>query len=434
APSSACRARPRCSSSTSPTPTIWPTLVITSPSSGAGSTACSTRSRSRPRPAWAGGSSSRAGTTWPRRFTCRPTRSRRWPTWPRHSCTTAARSSASTSTRGRRGRSTTGWASPRPRSSRLPATSPGTSGRRGSGSTWCAPARCARLRPAASPASPRSRTSGRRAPRSVGTSTAATRWRVRASPCCRTGSRPRRVRWSTSTAASTPWAREISPRNQRLLGEALAGAGEVAGHLGERGLYDGGLVVVEETAEVPLYAAQVGDRRPAQARPPLVGDDHPRHPPVGRAGGSLHEPGVLHAVDQAGEPTRREEHRAGQLVHGEVALRGALEPEEHLVPRHRDAVFGLQLVVEPAQERGVGGQEGPPRIHTRLVEAARHAFRVPGIPLLLQRLREQLLFSKGAGIWPSPQRSGSTRVSTSPRPAPTPSTPRTRASSSSRDP
>ena len=49
--------------------------------------------------------------------------------------TRAARSSRSTSTRRSRGRSTTGWVWRRPGSSRSPATSPATSGRRASAST-----------------------------------------------------------------------------------------------------------------------------------------------------------------------------------------------------------------------------------------------------------------------------------------------------------
>ena len=59
----------------------------------------------------------------------------------------AARSSASTSTTAASpGRSTTGWAWPRRRSSRPRATSPATSARRASASTSSPPARCARSR------------------------------------------------------------------------------------------------------------------------------------------------------------------------------------------------------------------------------------------------------------------------------------------------
>ena len=69
--------------------------------------------------------------------------------------------SASTSTPGWRGRSTTGWGSRRRRSSRPRATSRATSGRPACGSTWWPPDRSRRWRPRASPASRNSRTPGR---------------------------------------------------------------------------------------------------------------------------------------------------------------------------------------------------------------------------------------------------------------------------------
>ncbi len=80
----------------------------------------------------------------------------------------ARRSSASTSTPRWPGRPTTGWAWPRRRWSRPPATWPATSGPPASGSTWSPPARCARSPPAASPASPPSRTVGRAGPARLG--------------------------------------------------------------------------------------------------------------------------------------------------------------------------------------------------------------------------------------------------------------------------
>ena len=49
---------------------------------------------------------------------------------------------------------------------------------------------------------------GRAGPRSAGTSPTPSRSPARSSPCCRTGSRPRPARSSTSTAASTPSAPE----------------------------------------------------------------------------------------------------------------------------------------------------------------------------------------------------------------------------------
>ena len=72
-----------------------------------------------------------------------------------------------------------------------------------SAATSSPPARCARWRPRASPGSPSSRTSGTSGRRSAGTSTIPSRSPRRASRCCRTGSRPRRARSSTSTAGST---------------------------------------------------------------------------------------------------------------------------------------------------------------------------------------------------------------------------------------
>src|SRR5204862_6205743 len=109
-----------------------------------------------------------------------------------------------TSTRRSRGRRTTGWEWRRPGWSRPAATSPATSARRASGSTWWRPGRCGRWPRGRSPASRSSRTCGSSAHRWAGTSTTPTPPRGPASRCCPTGSRRLPGRSSTPTGECTP--------------------------------------------------------------------------------------------------------------------------------------------------------------------------------------------------------------------------------------
>ena len=120
-----------------------------------------------------------------------------------------------TSTTGRPGPPTTGWAWRSPRWSRSPATWPATSGRRGSGSTWSRPARCGRWPPSRSPGSPRSRTPGTGARRWAGTSTTRCRSRRRCARCSRTGCRSPPARWCGPTAGSTRSASDRRAGSER---------------------------------------------------------------------------------------------------------------------------------------------------------------------------------------------------------------------------
>ena len=118
---------------------------------------------------------------------------------------------ASPSTPASRGRSTTGWAWRRPRSSRPTATSPATSGRRASACNIVAAGPIRTTAAKSIPGFERVR-GGVGQPFTAGLG----RQRRRAgrarlsSPCCPTGSPPRPARWCTSTAASTRWASEPS--------------------------------------------------------------------------------------------------------------------------------------------------------------------------------------------------------------------------------
>ena len=125
-----------------------------------------------------------------------------------------ARSSGSTSTAAWPGPPTTGWAWPRRPSSRPPATSPATSGRRASGSTWW-PAEPARRpwRPSRSPASPTSRTCGTSGP-ALGWDVASRPDRPSAAASSPLVPRDPPARSSTSTAASTPSGADRLPVRQ----------------------------------------------------------------------------------------------------------------------------------------------------------------------------------------------------------------------------
>ena len=88
-----------------------------------------------------------------------------------------------------------------------PATWPATWAATRSGSTWCPPGPLRTIAAKGSPGSRRSRRRGAVGRRWAGTPATPRRWPRPAWPSCRTGSRRRRARWSTSTAASTRWLR-----------------------------------------------------------------------------------------------------------------------------------------------------------------------------------------------------------------------------------
>ena len=98
------------------------------------------------------------------------------------------------------------------------ATWPASSGRSRSAATSSQPGRSRRWPPSRSPASSCSRTPGTAGRHSVGTSTTPSPWPRRASRCCPTGSPPRPVRSSTSTAATTPSVPERATARAPLRG------------------------------------------------------------------------------------------------------------------------------------------------------------------------------------------------------------------------
>ncbi len=95
------------------------------------------------------------------------------------------------------------WPAYRPAWSRVRATSPASSARAVSGSTWSRRARCAPWRPRASPGSPRSSRCGLNGRRWAGISAIPSPPRGRAWRCFPTGSRRPPARSCTPTAAST---------------------------------------------------------------------------------------------------------------------------------------------------------------------------------------------------------------------------------------
>ena len=102
---------------------------------------------------------------------------------------------------------------------------------------------------------------------------------------------------------------------------------------------------------------------------PGVGEDG--EGPAGVAGARLaaQEAVGLEAVDQAGQAAAAEDHRAGEVAHAHAVLVGVGELHEHLVGHERQAVPGLELVVERLRQRGVGAQQTPPGAQLAIVEA-----------------------------------------------------------------
>src|SRR5438270_7626402 len=109
------------------------------------------------------------------------------------------------------GRSTTGWAWPKPRWSRWRDISPATSVPPASASTWSRPDRSARWRREGSPDSSSWPICGPPRRRWAGTSRIPRRWPVPSAFCSLITRVPSLARSCTSTAAFTPWALRSSP-------------------------------------------------------------------------------------------------------------------------------------------------------------------------------------------------------------------------------
>ena len=91
---------------------------------------------------------------------------------------------------------------------------------------------------------------------------------------------------------------------------------------------------------------------------------------VAGAAVATHEPGPDHAVDQAGDAARRQEHAFGELAHAEVPVGCGREVQEDLVPAQRQVPLALELVVELLDQGGLGGEQGLPRAETAVVDPA----------------------------------------------------------------
>ena len=81
--------------------------------------------------------------------------------------------------------------------------------------------------------------------------------------------------------------------------------------------------------------------------------------------------GGLEAVDEPGDPAAREQDAGGEDAHPQPPARGRGELEQRVVLGQRDAVSGLELLVEAAEQAGVGVQEGAPRAEARVIRGGR---------------------------------------------------------------
>jgi hypothetical protein len=118
-------------------------------------------------------------------------------------------------------------------------------------------------------------------------------------------------------------------------------------------------VVVEVLGEVLLDSAAVDQARgPQGLRAHWRRDDLDRAPVLARAL-TLHQSGLLHAVDDARQPALAGEDPARELVHADRALR-LLEIDEHVVPAQSHAGLGLQLGVEDVDQRVAAFEEDAP--------------------------------------------------------------------------
>ncbi len=158
----------------------------------------------------------------------------------------ARRSSAWTSTTGRRGPPTTGWASRSPRWSPSPATSPATSGPKGIRVNLCAAGPVRTMAAKSIPGLRRVRGRlGRPGAAGLGRRTTRCRWRRRSARCCRTGCPSPPDRWCGRTVGSMPSAfdallvlsfggPEGPRRGAAVPGERHARAGGAPGAAGRR--------------------------------------------------------------------------------------------------------------------------------------------------------------------------------------------------------
>ncbi len=159
----------------------------------------------------------------------------------------------------------------------------------------------------------------------------------------------------------------------------------VAPQLAEGGL-EGFLVGgVERGHQVAPEAVEVLDRRPAEHLAPLRGEPDVDGPPVGGAAGAFDVAGLGDPVHQTGDPPRGERDLGGQPAHGQVALGGPAQPDEHVVPGEGEAAAGLELGPERPGEAGVRLDEQPHQGEPLVVDqfpqgrvgVRRHGYSIP---------------------------------------------------------
>ena len=140
------------------------------------------------------------------------------------------------------------------------------------------------------------------------------------------------------------WARVRGARQHAL---------PVGGHLLE-------LVLGEVAQEALAHAGEVGRPRALEQLLPLPREHRVEAAPVVVAGVADEQALALEPVDEAGHAGAGEQHAVGELRHPQPLLRGVLEVDQDVVRGQGEAMGGIELGVERAQQRRVDAQHPAP--------------------------------------------------------------------------
>ena len=86
-------------------------------------------------------------------------------------------------------------------------------------------------------------------------------------------------------------------------------------------------------------------------------------------------PGLDHPVDQARHAAGRQRHVGAQLAHGEAALGGAPDVDQHVEEDQRDADVLLELAAERVGQLAVRADDEPHQADAVVVDLAQEATR-----------------------------------------------------------
>lgn len=150
-------------------------------------------------------------------------------------------------------------------------------------------------------------------------------------------------------------------RRPRCVTDAREGGGERPG-----------LLVGELGGEVLVDTAGVDRPGPPEGRPPCWCDDGERAPAIRGARLPPHVAGLLHPVDEPGEPAARDHDSVCQLAHPQPPASRLGQLREDVVEGERHPVLGFELPLEDAEDSGMGPDEGAPGGQLVLAQGAAH--------------------------------------------------------------